>query len=205
MTTLSRSPIPRRPERLFTTAEYLRMVETGILTENDKVELLNGRIVEKMARNPPHDSAIQRLLNALVRKLPQAYSIRSQMALTLPSSASVPEPDLAVVWGPDSRYDAAHPGAADALLVVEISDSTLRDDRGEKLISYAGAGVSLYWIVNLVDRRVEIYSDPTGPEHFPTYRRRDDADEKSTVTLRLPEGEILESKVVDLLPALPQQ
>lgn len=201
MTTLAQPPMPPRPERLFTAAEYLRMVQTGILTDSDKVELINGRIIEKMARNPPHDAALQRLMNALMRKLSDAYSIRSQMALTLPSSASVPEPDLTVVRGPDSRYDAAHPGPADALLVVEISDSTLRDDRGEKLASYAGGGVSLYWIVNLVDRRVEIYSDPTGPDHFPTFRRRDDIQEQDTIALRLSAGETLEFKVKDLLPA----
>src|SRR5947209_5082210 len=125
MTTLDRPTLRRRPERLFTVAEYLRMVETGILTEKDKVELLNGRIVEKMARNPPHDAALQRLMNALMRMLPESYSLRSQSALALTSSASVPEPDLAVVIGPDSRYDTVHPGPSDTVLVVEISDSSL--------------------------------------------------------------------------------
>ncbi len=178
------------------------MVEAGILTENDKVELLNGRIVEKMARNPPHDGTLQRLMNALMRKLPESFSIRCQMALALPLTASVPEPDLAVVRGPDSRYDAAHPGVADTILVVEVSDSTLRDDRAEKLASYAGSGLGVYWIVNLIDRRVEVYSDPTGPEQFPTYRRREDISAEGVVALKLPDGGVVELTVSDLLPTV---
>lgn len=200
MTTLARPPISIRPERLFTVQEYLRMVQAGIITERDRVELLNGRIIEKMAGNPPHDSALHRVMTLLMQALPDRYVVRSQSALQIPPSLSVPEPDIAVVRGPFNRFDAQHPSAADAVLVVEISDSTLSDDRGDKLGAYASGGVAIYWIVNLVDRRVEVYSDPTGPDNFPSYRMRHDVPEGRHVSLEFADGTAAKFAVSDMLP-----
>jgi Uma2 family endonuclease len=174
------------------------MVEVGILTESDKVELLDGRIVEKMSRNPPHDSGLHRLMNALARLVPTKYLIRSQSALRL--SNSVPEPDIALVRGPATRYDAQHPRAEDAVLVVEVSDSTLQDDQGEKLALYAREGILVYWVLNLVDRRLEVYSDPTGPDHFPTYRIRTDISEDGVVVVPVSGKKKLTVRVRDVLP-----
>ena len=199
MTILNRTFPPFRPERLFSVEEYLRMGEAGILTERDQVELLNGRIVEKMSRNPPHDSAISRLSKLLVQLVSLKHTVRPQAALRM--SSSVPEPDIAVVRGPDSQYDRVHPAAADAFLVVEVSESTLSDDQGEMAAMYASDSIPVYWIVNLVDQRVEVYTDPTGADHFPNYRQRKDVGLDGTLSLSLPGLKKVVIKVRDFFPA----
>src|SRR4051812_9946272 len=94
--------------RRFSVDEYHRMIETGILDERDRVELLDGYVVLKMPRNPPHDSTIQRLERRIGRLLPAGWDLRTQCAITL--SQSEPEPDLAVVRGDDTLYQTRHPG-----------------------------------------------------------------------------------------------
>jgi Uma2 family endonuclease len=162
---------PPGPVRLFTVAEYDRMVRGGYLTDNDRVELLDGWIVEKMPHNAPHDSAVYKLQVRLMQALGPAWVVRGQSAVTL--SASVPEPDIAVAPGPDSRYDAARPTPKDLALVAEVSDATLARDQGRKQAIYARAKIPVYWIVNLQDRWVEVYTDPRGGKS-PTYRTRTD-------------------------------
>src|SRR4051812_8054697 len=93
--------------RRFSVDEYHRMIETGILDDTDKVELLNGYVVFKMPRNPPHDSTLQRVQKRLFRLLPPGWDVRIQSAVTL--AASEPEPDIALVRGDESRYVARHP------------------------------------------------------------------------------------------------
>jgi Uma2 family endonuclease len=137
-------------------------------------------------------------MNLLARTLPPKFHIRSQTALRL--ADSVPEPDIAVVLGPPSRYDTSHPGANDAVLVVEVADSTLADDQNDKAVVYARAGLPVYWIVNLVDRRIEIYTDPTGAVKSPVYRTRRDYNEGSSVILTLPGSRKLALSVRDILP-----
>jgi hypothetical protein len=125
------------------------LIQTGILTEGDAVELLEGYVVLKMPRNPPHDGAIQRLQRRLFRLLPAGWDMRIQSDVTL--SDSEPEPDLAVARGDDTTYGARHPGPADVGLIVEVADSTLATDRTDKGRLYARAGVVIYWVVNLPD------------------------------------------------------
>lgn len=151
----------------FSVARYQRMIETGILDANDKVELLEGYVVLKMPRNPRHDSTIQRMLPPLFRLTPAGWSLRVQLAITL--SESQPEPDFALVRGSADDYEARHSGPADLGLVVEVADSSLLRDSQDKARIYAHAGIAVYWIVNLVDRRVEAYSQPSGPIAVPTY------------------------------------
>lgn len=199
MTALATPPTSDRPERRFTVDEYLRMVAAGILTDRDKVELIEGRIVEKMPRNPPHEATLQRVFSLLMKLCPPEWLVRVQS--TLRCARSAPEPDVMVLRGPVDRYDQAHPTSEDALLVVEIADSSLRDDRHAKVALYAGAGIANYWIVNLVDRRVEVYTDPTGPDHFPSYRSRQDFAEGDTVSLQFPSGARADLPVKDMLSA----
>src|SRR5262249_30603098 len=113
--------------RRFSVAEYHKLIESGILTEDDNLELLEGYLVHKMSRNPPHDATIQRLMKRLLRLLPPGWDLRVQSAVTL--SESEPEPDLAVVRGDENAYIARHPAGADVGLVIEVSDSTLPADR----------------------------------------------------------------------------
>src|SRR5438128_3370052 len=98
---------PPFPVRRFTVDEYHRMIQAGVLTENDRVELLEGWIVPKMPHNPPHDGTISLVLRRLCTSLPDDWIVRAQSAITLPDSET--EPDLAVVRGPESRYLSRHP------------------------------------------------------------------------------------------------
>jgi Uma2 family endonuclease len=191
-------PLPRYPVRTFTVDEYHRMIQAGILTEEDPVELLEGWIVPKMARNPLHDSTIQRLNRLLGPLLPAGWDARPQCAIT--TADSEPEPDFTVVRGDDLAYQAHHPGPPDLGVVLEVSDSSLARDRDDKGRLYARAGIVCYWIVNLVDRRLEVYTDPTGPDPSPAYRRRQDYGPADVVPLVLDGAEVARVAVRDLLP-----
>jgi hypothetical protein len=163
---------PSLPVRRFTVDEYHRLIQIGMLTEDDPVELLEGLIVPKMPRNPPHDGTIQ-ISSAVLRQfLPPDWEVRVQCAITLLDSE--PEPDLAVVPGPPARFLQLHPGPLDIALLMEIADSSLLRDRLEKGRLYARAGIAIYWIVNLSDRWIEVYTDPSGPGANPTYHQRQD-------------------------------
>jgi Uma2 family endonuclease len=140
--------------RRFSVAEYGRLAEVGILTEDDRLELIEGYLVNKMTVNPPHAGTVRRLERLLQRLLPPDWDCRTQSPLVLPDS--VPEPDLAVVVFDADDYRTRHPTAADAALVVEVSDSSLEGDRGDKVRIYARAAISIYWIVNLADGQVEV-------------------------------------------------
>src|SRR5437764_11230931 len=146
--------------RRFTVSEYHRLIELGILTEDDNLELLDGYLVHKTSRNPPHDAAIQKGLKKWLRLLPPGWDLRVQSAITL--TESEPEPDFAIVRGDETVYVSRHPAAADIGLVVEVSDSTLPGDRDDKGRIYARAGLQCYWIVNLNDRQIEVYTAPSG-------------------------------------------
>ena len=164
--------VPPWPVRKFTVDEYHQMIQAGILTENDSVELIEGWIVPKMPHNPPHDSTIDQARELLQAALPPGWRIRIQSAIT--TAESEPEPDIVVAPGPASRYAACHPEPHEIALVAEVADSSLSFDRGDKRLLYARAGIVCYWLINLVHRQVEVYTDPTGPATNPTYRQRTD-------------------------------
>src|SRR5437762_12339480 len=180
-TLLGGNPPPPFPVRRFTVDEYHRMIQTGILTEDDRVELLEGWIVPKMPHNPPHDSVLDQSQETLRSVLPPGWRLRIQSAITTPDSE--PEPDIAIVQGPANRYRTRHPEPLDIAMLAEVSDSTLANDRGLKAQLYARAGIAVYWIINLVDNQVEVYTDPTGPDPAPRYRQRQDYRAGDTITL----------------------
>ncbi len=157
--------------RRFSIPEYHRMALVGILTEDDNLELLEGYLVHKMTRNAPHDGTLHRLLRFLSRMVPDGWEVRCQAAVTL--SDSEPEPDIAVVRIDPADYMHRHPAPADIALVIEVADSSLDGDRADKCRIYARAGIREYWIVNLVDTQVEVYSSPVG-DPTPFYRDRVD-------------------------------
>ena len=147
--------------RRFTVAEYHAMLKAGVLAEGEPVELLNGYLVTKMSRGPLHDNAVAILSRRLTRSLPDGWMVRGQSGATL-TDLSEPEPDVLVARGVEGTFFTRHPGPADAALIVEVADSSLRRDRREKLPIYAAAGVPVYWIVNVPDRHVEVYTRPAG-------------------------------------------
>ncbi len=189
---------PPFPVRRFTVEEYHRMMESGILTEDDKVELLEGWIVPKMSRNPPHDWVIVVLNRLFHSLLPGEWVVSPQCAVTF--DISEPEPDFAIVRGPQDRYRDRHPGPEDAVLVVEVADSSLQRDQELKGQIYARAGVPVYWIVNLRQSQVEVYTDPSGPVEKPEYRQHEELGLEDIVPLILDGREVARIPVRDLLP-----
>jgi Uma2 family endonuclease len=143
------------PERArpFKRVEYETMIAAGLF-EDERVELLDGVIVEMSPQSPLHAAVIQRLDAALQRLLQGRGVVRVQMPLAA-GEASLPEPDVAVV--PPGDYDDAHPSRA--LLVIEVADSSLRKDRHLKSEIYAKAGVSEYWVIGLAEGVIEVHTD----------------------------------------------
>jgi Uma2 family endonuclease len=189
---------PPYPIRLFSVAEYHQMIQSRILTEEDAVELLEGCIVPKMARNPPHEGTIQIVNKVLSPLLPAGWTLRIQSAVT--TDDSEPEPDLAVVRGDERTYIAHHPGPSEVGLVIEVAEATLTRDRLDKNRLYARAGIVCYWIVNILDGQVEVYTNPSGQNPNPSYHQRQDFGKNDSVPLILDGKELVRIKVATLLP-----
>jgi len=145
--------------RLWTVEEYHRMIDVGILTPDDKVELLEGKIVAMSPQTPPHAGTTQRSSDYLKVRLRGIAYVRMQLPITL--SNSEPEPDIAVVRIDPNVYGEAHPNAKDILLLIEISYTTLNIDRAEKAPIYARANIPEYWILDISKRCVYIFRNPT--------------------------------------------
>ncbi|MFL5342492.1 MAG: Uma2 family endonuclease [Gemmataceae bacterium] len=189
---------PPFPVRRFTVDEYHRMIQAGILTENDPVELLDGWITPKMPQNVPHQLSIELVPEVLRSVLPIGWRVRAQLPIT--TADSEPEPDFAVVRGPILRHQLAAPTPADIGVLIEAADSTLGHDRNVKGPLYARANIGCYWIINLVDRQVEVYTDPAGPVATPHYRQRRDFRPGDVVPLVLAGQQVAAIPVNDLLP-----
>lgn len=146
------------PRRQFTVDEYHRMIDAGLFDEDDHSELLHGVLIARSPQGGPHARVIQRLTRLLVRGLGEDYDVRVQLPLTLRRDESEPEPDFSVVPHGDFGRGNDHP--ATALLVVEVSRSSLRFDRTVKAPIYARAGVREIWIVDVNGRQVEVMRQP---------------------------------------------
>ncbi len=154
--------MPPFPVRRWTLAEYRHLAEIGVLTEDDRVELLEGWIVPKMTKNPPHEWTVTRINRTLDRATNDDWLVRTQCAIN--TFDSEPEPDGAVVRGPEERFADRHPHGNEIGLIIEVADSTLAKDRRKAAI-YAAEGVPCYWLVNLVDRQIEVHTDPDCESH----------------------------------------
>ena len=190
-------------------AEYHAMLAAGVFPNDGRqIELLDGLLSEKPVPEPLHSGTVRRIDKRLRRALPEGWEVRQQDAITLPDSE--PLPDVAVVPDRDDLWFTRHPTAGECAVVIEVSDSTLRTDRGRKLRIYAAAGVTPYWIVNLIDRRVEVHDEPSPGDGIvdgtganpPGYRRRDVSPGE---TLSLVMGDVtITLDAADLLPPVPQ-
>jgi Uma2 family endonuclease len=143
--------------RRWTRAEYDRMVEQGLLDEDDRVELIDGEILTMAPHCSPHAATVMHVQKVLEGAFGPRYHVRVQMPLVL-DPMSEPEPDLAVVTGVALDYVHGHPERA--ALLVEVADTTLSFARRWKSSLYARGGIPEYWIVNLPDRLLEVYRDP---------------------------------------------
>lgn len=154
-TALPAWPIPHR----FTVDEYDRMGELGFIP--DKTELIRGEVFDKMPQGKHHSRCVDRLNRLLIALFPLPTTIRCQSPVAL--ADSMPEPDFSISTPSETRNDD-HPAAADVYLVIEVSDSTLVGDRTTKLKLYAENNIPEYWIVNLADDCVEVYTRPVATE-----------------------------------------
>jgi Uma2 family endonuclease len=159
--------IPDVPIYRLSVAEYHAMAKAGILTADDRVELLEGWLVAKMSKNPAHCLVMGLIQDALANLLTPGWHLRVQGSVT--ATTSEPEPDLTIVRGQRRDYQHRHPGPGDVAVVIEVADTTLRTDQGSKKRLYARAGIAVYWIVNLVDRCIAVYTEPSGPAETPDY------------------------------------
>lgn len=191
-----RTSIPG-PLRRFTVQEYHRLVDAGVLDPDERVELLDGWIVAKMTRKPPHDAVVDRAAELLRDLLPAGLRVRVQSAIT--TSDSEPEPDLAVVRGRALDYVGHHPRPAEVAMIVEVADTSLDRDRAKAAI-YARAGVPVYWIVNLAGSRIEVYEGPSGPTGEARYHGRKDHGRDANVPVVLDGQTVGDVAAADLLP-----
>ena len=166
----------------FTIAEYHRLAELGFFGEDDRVELIKGEIVQMAAKGTPHSVCETLLFRELVKLLDERAMVRGQQPIVIPKD-SEPEPDLAIVRNRDDDYLSAHPSPLDVLLVIEIADSSVNYDQKVKLPLYAEAGISNYWIFNLVENCLESYSEPYQVQDKFGYRRKLIVLPNETVTL----------------------
>ncbi len=188
--------IPDVPIWKMSVEQYHEMLESGILQSGDPIELLNGWLVPKMTKSPRHVTVSRILARHLELLLPDDWNVWRQDPIT--TDDSEPEPDLAIVQGIDSDFDQRHPGPEEVALVVEVSHSTLSIDRGLKLDLYARAGIAEYWVVNLVEDVIEVYSAPAANARPARYQQRADfvAGQMIPVTL---DGQLLGQIAVDAI------
>ncbi len=190
--------VPTEPVWRFSVAQYHQMIRLGILTDDDPVELLEGWIIHKMPKNPLHRAATKLVRNALEEIVPKGWYVDAQEPITLLDSE--PESDVVVVRGNTRDYLDRHPGSQDLALVVEVADSTLERDRTSKKRLYARAGIPVYWIINLPEQKLEVYTEPIDLAAVPTYQQRQDYSLSDEVSVAVEGQEVGRLTVQDLLP-----
>ena len=151
------SPLPSLAVYRFTVDEFERIADS---LDDDQVELIDGYIVGRGEMKPSHVLATELLKARIHPMLPSSRFVREDKPVRIPDFDE-PRPDIAVVRGDPKVYAHRHPGPEDVSLLVEVSDTALQKDRSEKWVNYARSGIPVYWIVNLVDRQIEVYAAPT--------------------------------------------
>ena len=163
-TITTKQPTQSSPPRGMTVDEFEQLEES---LGDVRIELIDGRVFGRDDMNPPHVVATGRTKRAVESVLPSGRFVRKEEPIRIPDF-NEPFPDLAVAHGDLETYADHHPGPEDVSLVIEISDTTLGKDRGDEAgVNYGRAGIPVYWIVNLVDRQVEVYSGPQ-PDGYAT-------------------------------------
>jgi Uma2 family endonuclease len=180
MSDLLELPAIRKQVELLSVDDYHRIGELGILSE--KVELLRGIIVRKMAKSPLHEFVAQSLMMLLLAQVPPAFAVRPERPLTLQSSE--PEPDISIVRGQPADWSAMHPTHAE--LVIEIAITSILVDQ-EKADIYAQGGIPEYWLVRPEDRVVDVYRQPT-PDGYASRNTLSAAD--TLLAISIPEIQI---------------
>jgi len=146
-------------KKLFTLAEYHRLAEWGFFEQNNRVELIRGELIQMAAKGRNHSVCNSLVFGELYSILGKRANVRGQEPIIL-SNNSEPEPDVVIARKKADNYLSAHPTPDDILLVIEVADSTLKYDQTTKLEIYAEAGITDYWIFNLIDNQLELYNEP---------------------------------------------
>ncbi|WP_435009090.1 Uma2 family endonuclease [Tundrisphaera lichenicola] len=193
-----KTPSTDSPFYPLSVEQYHRMTETGILTKHDRVELLEGWLVAKMGKNQPHVVSATLTFRAISGLLPAGWFATKEDPVN--ASDSEPEPDIMIVRGDIRDYTARAPENRDVALVVEVSESSLLRDSSLKKRLYARSSFPVYWLINFVSNRVEVYTDPSGPTEKPDYLHRQDYGPTELTPLRIEGQEIGRIAVRDLLP-----
>jgi Uma2 family endonuclease len=194
------SPPTLARAKRWSVAEFDRLGASGVL-DDTRLELIEGQLIVMTPANPPHETAVGLVADALRAVVGPAYHVREEKTLGI-DTWNAPLPDLAVVVGTRRAYATRRPTVAETILVVEVSDSTLATDRGDKADRYAASRLAEYWILNLVDRCLEIRRQPGRTRASRTGWRYADVtvlEAAATATLQLGEQEIAIA-VVALLP-----
>jgi Uma2 family endonuclease len=185
--------LPPGPSRYrLTVDEYERI---GELLDDPRVELIDGCLVKKMPKSPEHSFTTEKLRKMLDDRLPAGWSSRQEQPVRIPAYDE-PEPDIAIARGSLDDYKHRMPTVANVTLLVEVSESSLALDRDLKLSAYARDGILIYWIVNLVERQVEVYSRPSKRG----YRSRQDFKPGQQVTVKIGGRQCGSIAVDDILP-----
>lgn len=169
MSAVLESPIVRHR---LSVDDYQRMGEAGILGEQDRVELIDGEIIDMSPIGAPHAGAVNRLANRIKTALGEGAIVSTQNPIRI-DRFNEPEPDIAVLLPRDDFYASAHPGPGDCLLVVEVAETSLRYDREVKLPLYARAGIPEVWLLDIAGRTLWIHTEPADG----SYRRGAEADD----------------------------
>ncbi|MFT4667933.1 MAG: Uma2 family endonuclease [Gammaproteobacteria bacterium] len=143
----------------FTVEDYHKMAEVGIIKDTDRVELINGKIIPMSPIKSLHAGTVDDLVAYFNSKLYGQFSVRGQNPITL-DNHSEPEPDIVIAQYRKDAYRSNHPRPNEICVLIEVSDSTLKKDREEKVPLYASASIPEYWIINLVDKQIEIHRQP---------------------------------------------
>ncbi len=146
--------------------QYHQMIDAGILTTDDRVELIEGWLVETLPKNPPHTATTDMIHYFLETMLPDGWIVRSQDSITLKDSEQ--EPDIALVKGIRREFFVRHPHPAEIALLIEVADSSLKFDKGRKKCMYATAGIPIYGVLSLAERQLYVYSNPTNSDYQET-------------------------------------
>ncbi len=155
--------------RTFTVDEYHQMIDAGVLTEDDRVELLEGEIVKMTAMGSPHAGCVDRLNRLFNRRVGDEAIVRIQSPIQL-SEISEPEPDVALLRPRPDFYAESHPEPGEVLLVVEVAETSVRYDRDTKIPAYGRAGIAEAWLVDLAGEVIEVYTDPSAHGYRKTRR-----------------------------------
>ena len=193
-----RAAFPPEPVCRLGVDMYEEMIRSGIITKDARIELLDGWLVPKMTKNPPHILSAELVRDALHESVPAGWCVFSEQPIRV--GTSMPEPDATVVRGQRRQYADRRIQAEDVGLVVEVADASLSRDQVFKKAIYAQAGIPVYWLVNLLEQRVEEYTNPTGSAENADYGQRRDYALADEIPLVLDGRRLASIPVRDLLP-----